>query len=171
MRGAMARPGVARRYWVILGAAVVHLGLAIGGAAESDFDGPKGLISTYAALSGADSGYGFFAPAVGTQLRLLFHVVDEQGNRTSDVLETGVSHEADVRVGDLIAVFWLKDQELQRALAGSWAGRMFGRHPEAQKIVVHLDAYDLPDMDEYRAGRRPGWEPYYEASFVRRAEP
>ena len=67
------------------------------------------------------------------------------------------------------AVFWSADEDLQRGLAASWAGRMLARHPEATRVVVHLDAYQLPTMAEYKRGERPGWSPHYQAEFVRRA--
>jgi len=154
---------------LVSAAAVVQLGFAAAGALELDFDHANAVIAEYGALSGTDSSYGFFAPTVGTQLRATFVLTDAAGNTTTDVLTTGVSKEADLRVGDMVAIFWMDDQDLKRGMAGSWAGRMLARHPESTRVVVHLDAYDLPDMDGYREGKRPEWEPYYEAEFVRRA--
>jgi hypothetical protein len=162
--------GKQRRPHVAIGAAAVQLCFAAAGALELDFDHANPVISQYAALSGTDSGYGYFAPDVGTHLRVTFALTSADGKTSADVLTTGASHEADLRIGDMIAMFWMVDQDLQRSLAASWAGRMLARHPEAERVVVHLDVYELSTMAEYREGKRPGWSPYYEAEFVRRAK-
>lgn len=160
--------GIQRRPRLAIAAAVVQLGFAAAGAMELDYDHANVVLAEYGALSGTDSSYGFFAPSVGTQLRTTFVLTDAAGNTTTDVLTTGVSKEADLRIGDMVAIFWMDDQDLKRAMAGSWAGRMLARHAEAVRVAVHLDAYDLPTMAEYREGKRPEWGPYYEAVFVRR---
>lgn len=162
-------PGRTRRPRLAVAAAAVQLSFAAAGALELDFDHANRIIAQYGALSGTDSSYGFFAPSVGTQLQATFVLTDAAGKSTTDILTTGVSKEADLRIGDMVAIFWMDDEDLKRGIAGSWAGRMLARHPEATRVVVHLDSYDLPSMDEYREGRRPEWEPYYEAEFVRRA--
>ena len=160
--------GKQRRPRLVIAAAVVQLGFAAAGAMELDFDHAPFVIAEYGALSGTDSSYGFFAPSVGTQLRVTFVLTDAAGNTTTDVLTTGVSKEADLRIGDMVAIFWMDDQDLKRGMAGSWAGRMLARHPESTRVVVHLDAYDLPTMAGYSEGKRPEWDPYYEAVFARR---
>ncbi len=157
-----------RRPRLAIVAAVVQIGFAAAGAAELDYDHAGRVLAEYGALSGTDSSYGFFAPSVGTQLRVTFVLTDAAGATTTDILTTGVSKEADLRIGDMVAIFWMDDQDLERAMAGSWAGRMLARHPEAVRVAVHLDAYDLPNMAEYREGKRPEWGPYYEAVFVRK---
>lgn len=157
-----------RRPRLAIAAAVVQLGFAAAGAMELDFDHANRVIAEYGALSGTDSAYGFFAPSVGTQLQATFVLTDAAGNTTTDVLTTGVSKEADLRIGDMVAIFWMDDQDLKRAMAGSWAGRMLARHPEAVRVAVHLDSYNLPSMAEYREGKRPEWDPYYEAVFAHR---
>jgi hypothetical protein len=164
-----ATPDTPRRLYVAIAAAAVQLGFAAAGAMELDFDHAPWLIARYGALSGTDSSYGFFAPAVGTQLRVSFELTREDGTKTTDVLTTGASHEADLRIGDMVAIFWMADEDLQRSLAASWAGRMLARHPEATRVVVHLDAYELPTMAEYQRGERPDWAPHYEAEFVHRS--
>jgi hypothetical protein len=161
--------GSPRRSRLVIAAVVVQLCFAAAGAMELDFDHAPTPIARYGALSGTDSAYGFFAPSVGTQLQVTFELTDAAGKTTTDILTTGVSKEADLRIGDMVAIFWMDDQDLKRSIAASWAGRMLARHPDAVRVVVHLDAYDLPTMAGYREGKRPEWGPYYEAEFVRRA--
>jgi hypothetical protein len=113
----------------------------------------------YGALSGADMGFGFFAPAVGSQMRAVFVLTDGTGHTWEDDLEAGHNHEVKLRIGALINQFPVADQEefLRRDLAASWAGTLFARHPTAQQITVRVEAYDVPSRAEYRAGARPAW--------------
>lgn len=167
---------MSRRWSLVLGAAATcHLILVSLGALQVS-PGGQGwvgrLVATYAALSGADNVYGFFAPSVGTIFRAKFAITDRDGATTTDVLERGASHEASRRMGYLVDMFWdaEHDPKLQRSLVASWAGKMFTRHPEAKSITALLEVYFLPTMAEYRRGSKPGWDPYYQATFVRRSE-
>jgi hypothetical protein len=155
--------------YAFLGVAVIHLGFVTAGACELDFHRAGWAVAQVAALSGSDSAYGFFAPGVGSQLRATFQVVDKDGATSDELLPTSASREAKLRIADLIALFWTGDEGLRRALAASWAGRILAKHPNAEGVMVHVDAYDLPSMAEYSAGKRPEWAPYYDATFVRKA--
>jgi hypothetical protein len=184
--------------WIALG----HLALAGLGAASLDFSG-WGKVGTaiegYMTLSGADSGYGFFAPGVGGQLRARFEVVDAKGKVTQVPLETPSTHEAALRVGNIIDQFWndeddddsdeevksAKDvkavaddeeedddegmSELHRSLLASLAGKVFARHPEARQVMVRLDEFYPVSMADFRKGERPRWQEFYEARFAYRA--
>jgi hypothetical protein len=129
-------------------------------------------VATYAVLSGANNSYGFFAPSVGTLGRARFMITDRDGATTTDVLERGMSHEASRRTSYLVDLVLDHEQEvaLRRSLAASLVGKMFARHPEAEAITASLDVYHLPTMAEYRLGRKPGWEPHYQATYVRRSQ-
>ena len=118
------------RLYAFLGVAVIHLGFVTAGACELDFHRAGWAVAQVAALSGSDSAYGFFAPGVGSQLRATFQVVDADGATSDELLPTSASHEAKLRIADLIALFWTADEGLRRALAASWAGRILAKHPE-----------------------------------------
>jgi len=124
-------------------------------------------ISVYSAYTGADGQFEFFAPDVGTQLRAQFDVMGNNGQITTHTLEKKNNSEADLRVGNMINVFWAQgfDQKVQRSIAASWAGKMFGRYPFAKEVVVRIQEYHLPSMDEFKRGNRPYWKDYYIAKF------
>ena len=128
-------------------------------------------LSFYSELSGASSGYGFFAPGVGSQLRARFEVVQGDGVRKEVSIETHNSHESDLRVGNIIGRFWDEgtDIRLKRTMAASWAGKIFGRHPDATEVIVRLESYRLVSMEDYRNGKRPDWEKFYEGKFEHKA--
>lgn len=127
----------------------------------------------YGAMSGASMGYGFFAPAVGSQPRAVFVMTDSAGHTWQDDLEAGRNQEVKLRVGSVISTFPADDSEeaLRQDLLASWAATMFGRHPRATKVEIRVQTFDVPSMEEYRAGARPEWVTAYGATFTRsRAE-
>ena len=168
-----------RRLW--LAAAAGHLVLVtLGASAVSlpELGLPGRALDEYGALSGASSGYGFFTPGVSFQLGARFDVIDRDGHGKSASLATGASHEADIRVGNIIDQFGSigdDDEEgadrVRRSLAASLAGKMFARNPEAAAVVVRLETFAPASMEAWRGGERPRWRPLYTAKFVRQAQP
>jgi hypothetical protein len=164
---------VERRYriWVTLG--LFHLMLVTAGATYFDLS-KIGFFATaaeyYGEVTGSGSGYGFFAPGVTGQLRALFDIVGPKGTTKTISLFTHASHEADVRVGNIIDQFASDPDEdtpaLHRALAASLAGTIFGRYPDSKKVVVRLQELWPVSMEEYREGKRAEWEPVYDAAFI-----
>lgn len=159
------------RHRLLVAAAVFHLIVTLVGAAgklPERGDPFSRTLQYYAAITGANNGYGFFAPGIGSQLRALFDVTEADGKVVTTGLQSGFSHEADLRVGNLIPRFWDADEDerLRRSLAASWAGKILARHPGARTVTVRLEQYDLPSMTEFASGKRGAWEPYYRARFV-----
>lgn len=160
-----------RRLRVLLACGLVHLLMVALSAAYVPLDSLGWLgrgLGFYGVLSGAGSSYGFFASAVSHQLLAHFEIIDEQGVRRPIALETGSSHEADLRATGVTNAFITVEedaQRFQRALAASLAGAILGRHPEAKQVAVHLEEYTPVSMAEYRKGARPTWSPLYEVRF------
>ncbi|KYF59086.1 hypothetical protein BE08_39805 [Sorangium cellulosum] len=163
-----------RRAALLLAAAAAHVVVICLGALHvhiGDEGWARRAVKYYGLLSGADSGYSFFAPGVGSTLSASFQVNGPDGNIAADVLETGVSREADIRVRNIIGMFRLEeDPRVRRSLVASWAGKVLARHPDADSVVVQLDTFELPSMAEYREGKTAGWKLDYRAKFMRRAE-
>lgn len=161
-----------RRYRIWLGAVLCHLFLVMLGAGNVDLErlGIFGqAIAFYGAVSGSAESYGFFAPGVSSQLEVLFDLTDRSGKTRTISLETGASHEADLRVGNVIGQFSNESEEpekLQRSVAASLAGTVFGRYPEAKEVNVRLEEFTPVSMADYRVGKRPQWAPIYQAKFV-----
>ncbi|AUX41570.1 hypothetical protein SOCE26_029910 [Sorangium cellulosum] len=172
----MGRETIGRgRALVVLAAAAGHLGLVIIlGAIRVDLRvlGPvAGAIASYGVLSGADSGYSFFAPGVGSPPVATFEVVDAAGAMIKDHLESGDNAEADLRAGNVVGRFWLEqDQALKRSIAASWAGKMFARHPGAQSVAVRVEQCELAPMHVYRPEDGLRCALHYQAKFVPHAK-
>jgi hypothetical protein len=155
-----------------LAIALVHLSLMALGASYIGYSWAGFLepaLNYYGDLSGAGNGYGFFAPGVYSQLRALFEVTDKSGNVQTVNLATGASHEADLRVGDIIDQFGndVEDSvKYQRALSSSLAGTIFGRYPDAETVNVRLEKFDPVSMGDYRNGHRAHWDSVYQAKYA-----
>lgn len=165
-----------------LGVAAGHLVLVTLGASRvslRELELPGRALDAYGALSGASSSYGFFSPGVGFQLGARFDVIDLEGRAVSASLATGSSHEADIRVGNIIDQFGSLGDDgddeaapaVRRSLAASLAGKMFARYPDARAIVVRLETFEPVAMEAFRRGERPRWSPLYTAKFVHEARP
>ncbi len=150
-----------------------HLGLvALGamGIALPTALGPARLaLGLYGTLSGADTRFKLFAPGVASQLRATFTMVDDAGHTWTDTLEEGSNREVQLRIDSIVTTFYDAEfrPDLRRSFTASWAATMFGRHPDAKRVIARVDVYDLPTMDQYRRGLRPRWRNVYSAIFTR----
>lgn len=155
-----------------MGAFAFHLVLVVAGAVHltSHMHGAAGrALRFYDALSGAGDSYGFFAPAVGPQLRARFTLSTPRGERFEETLEAGKSREVGFRVGNIAGTVHIasKSTELRRALLGALAANRFGAHPEADRVEVNIEQWVVPSMAEYREGQRPQWRSLHQATFER----
>ena len=127
------------------------------------------VLNYYGELTGSGQSYGFFAPGVWGQIRASFDVIDKNDHSTPVSLDTGLSREAGLRVGNIINEFTEQAEDLvklQRSLSSSLAGTVFGRYPEATKVVVRLEEFLPVSMQEFRAGSRAHWKPIYTATYM-----
>jgi hypothetical protein len=154
----------------LVGLAATHLVLVACGAGGwtlvPDDTPANRWLRLYGELSGADNRYGFFAPAVGSQLRTLFTLQDEQGRTWTDTHEHGRTHEGNLRFGGLTDAAWAHGN-LDPVQLRSWAAAMLGRHPTATSVTICIQAYSVPTMSDYRFGKRPEWLPVYETTYAR----
>ena len=153
-------------------AASLHLALVGLTALRVDLAaaGPLGRgLARYAALSGAGTARGFFGPELPAEPRASFEVASRDGRMIPVPLDPAARGDADVRVQSKVAAEMVEDKAACRSIAASCAGRILGRAPDAEGVVVQLSTYDLPSMEETRRGARPGWTVLYEARFVPRS--
>lgn len=153
------------------GLAAAHLVVVALGAAGL-LVGPGGTLAGhavrwYGAMTGADAGYSYFAPGVGSELRLRFVLADGRGREWEDELTAGQNQEVRLRIGSMTGLFPAARaaEAFRHDLAASWAAAMLGRHPDAVQVGVRIEGYEVPSMAEYRAGWRPRWVLLYAATF------
>jgi hypothetical protein len=118
--------------------------------------------------SGASNSYGFFAPDVAGQLRVLFDVTHEDGEKITIPLGLTSSHEADLRLGNIVDQYFRDDEDpesLQRGLASSFATNVFGRDPRTKSVEVRFEELIPVSLMDYKEGHHPEWRPLYKAKF------
>lgn len=153
--------------------AAFHVILVLCGAAHLQLISVNNLlgksVATYAACSGADSSYGFFAPRVSPELKAEFVMTDADGQQWTDTTSFAKTKEAKLRFAASISM--VSTDELRDGVAASWAAAMFGRHPRAVSVEMHVVFQDMPSMEQFREGARPRWQPMFDAKFERNDEP
>ncbi len=151
-------------------AAVIHLALAVCGAAKytpfPEDSWPWRAASCYQAYTGTGTGFGFFAPGVAAQRRVVWHGYNEGTGEWRVDSESGPSLEAEMRLSTAAGLF--AQEGPHDVLAASWSAWMFGRHPDVSVSLVEVEAYAVPTMGQYRAGARPRWVVVDAFSFVRK---
>lgn len=169
-----------KRHQLLIAFGVGHILLVACGAAgllQGPIDNPvEDATRAYAKLSGADNGYGFFAPEVGAQFRTVFIMKDDAGRPWKQDLKLGRSSEANLRFTGISSQIIDMPPGPRHRLLQSFAAMMFGRNPEARTVTVRLEIWgfdrtteiaDYPTMAEYRSGVRPQWLPVLDATFSR----
>jgi hypothetical protein len=157
------------RMMLLVVLAAGHLALVICGAAHIPLlpgnNVPGKVLDWYGALSGADSGYGFFAPEVGSQTQAVLILTDDAGRTWTETLEESDNQEVRLRLGSMLST--VEEAPLRRGLLATWAARAFGRHPEAREVIVRIEVFDVPTLAETRDGATPEWQVEFERSFRR----
>jgi hypothetical protein len=157
--------GRGRMVWIA--AAGVHLTLVLCGAAgitpvsPAHFAGR--IIETYRAYSGANSGFGFFAPGVASEWRATFDVCND--GHCLPVTEEEVAGESRLLLLTIDGL--LGESDLRDLLAASHAARQFVRYPHADAVLVKAGVFVVPTMAQYRRGARPQWRDLYGFAFRR----
>ncbi len=162
-----------RRHALLTALAAIHLILVSCGAASwrplTGNHVPGKVLRFTQSVTGSDSGYGFFAPDVGCDLRARFTLIDDEGRRWNQDLDLGNTLEERVRIANVLNLAY--EEDLRRDLAGSLAGTLLARNPTAQRVVVRIEIYDPPTMADYSAGEPLEWESLYTATISRKQLP
>jgi hypothetical protein len=157
---------------LLAGLALAHLVLVVCGALGGmDLlkQAPAGqLLHLCTTLSGAETNFGFFAPAVAGSNRPRFVITEGDGLAREVRPDDAPNHEVRVRAASPLHLFLVP--ELRDPIAASSAAKVFGHHPQAHAVTVRVEEYMLPTMKEYRDGKRPHWQPIYDATFAQHAD-
>jgi hypothetical protein len=151
-----ARKAVASR--IAVAAAAAHLVSVIAGAAR--LSAPNSSLAgqafnSYAAYSGANNSYGFFAPGVAAEWRAALDSYDAATGRWTTRIRRPPNVELAVLDSTINSLF--ANEDLREALAASWAGTEIAEMPNAAAVVVRAQAFLVPAMEHYRAGTQARW--------------
>jgi hypothetical protein len=102
-------------------------------------------------------------------LRARFTLSTPRGAPFEEILEAGKSREVGFRLGNLAGTVYIASRrtDLRRAFLGALAASRLGAHPEASRVQVSIEEWEMPAMAAYAAGARPRWRSLQEATFVR----
>ena len=153
---------------MVLGVAL-HLGLVLLGAfgklpilAQTV---PLKVFRLWLEATGASNDYGYFAPGVGSAIRIDFVFQNTTGREIVEPLSSP-DHELDLRLGSMM-VGTMRLQEGQDLCARSLAAYALSRHAEAERVKVIAYLQKIPSMTSYRKGERPNWVEAYRGEFMR----
>ncbi|MFQ5732198.1 MAG: hypothetical protein ACE5KM_09605 [Planctomycetaceae bacterium] len=172
------------RHMLLLAFAGIHLTLVGLGAAGITVPASRNPLvdtaSLYATASGADSGYGFFAPGVAAQVRTKYFMVDRDGVVWSGDLNIGDNSEANLRFTNASSMLMTVQGDYHKQnMYKSLAAMIARKNPSAEYVEVELQIYafdrsaretDFPTMEEYRNGKRARWLPIQESIVFHRSE-
>jgi hypothetical protein len=160
------------RFGLLTAFAAFHLVLVACGAAHIRLFSPRTpvghTVDAYAALSGADNTFGFFAPGVAPRFTVQFTLTDDAGRSWDEQAEQGVTREANLRFDSMASMFTFKG--LRGKVGASWAAALFGRYPHVRQVEILAEAEVMPTMEAYRDGLRPESETVYNATFTREGD-
>jgi len=126
---------------------------------------------TYLHLAGIERGYGYFAPNVPGNYKLVFelHYPDET---VEYELPAVGSTAAELRLAGLLdEIGRARNDALREYLVKTLAGPVWREHPEAKKIRAIVGLRNFPDIHEFQRGARESYEFLYAYDFSRGKDP
>jgi hypothetical protein len=150
--------------WVVLHLAVVLLGALQLILPPAHPRSPLAWLAAYTEYTGAGNDYTFFAPAVGSQVRVRLLRTDVAGGRQEIRLTTS-NQEVNFRINCML-LSSLKFADMRDPVARSWASLVLAADVEAAKVEVVAESYGIPSMAAYRAGARGTWREVYWSEFA-----
>jgi hypothetical protein len=123
------------------------------------------LIAVYTHCAGIEASYGFFAPNVPDNYKLVFEIHYPDGRVDYD-LPHASNAGAGLRLATLIEnIGETRYDPLREVMVKMVAYSVWRDHPEATMIRAVLGFVILPTLDEYRRGKREQYEFLYAYDF------
>ena len=164
---------------ILLGFLIFHLAVTCAYALQFSVDlGPwqkaklelpldQTVLKLYADYTGADKNFGFYAPRVGTNVRIWFEFTAGDEVVREPFGFTNANLEERIRLMGLVSAF-SRTPQFHDFGSQSLAASAMSRHPSADKVDVVIQSYDSPSLEAYRNGERHSWSDIYRATFAYR---
>lgn len=164
-----ANVGGCRQLLVLL--AVLHLGCATVFTLAPRAELQRFLSATwvYRCMTGLYRDYGYFAPAVASDVRAAALLARSDG-LTTFVPFDAKGHETRLRINNLLGAA-LDQKGLRNTIVRSMAASLLGADRKVESAHVIFQRQVMPDMLSYRNGHRPAWRTVYVGRFDRRTTP
>jgi len=134
-------------------------------------------LARYAAFSGANNRYGFFAPAVSSPRRIICFGYVPAADDWVRVEMPKVGAEAAMRFAVIPSTLKCEsggitsdELAMSEAITASWSAWVFGQCPQFESVMVLDQALMFPELHRYAASssRTPAWQTLKIYSFARR---
>lgn len=126
---------------------------------------------TYLHVAGIERGYGYFAPNVPGNYKLVFelHYPDETVEYELPAVR---STAAELRLAGLLdEIGRTRNDALREYLVKTLASPVWREHPEAKRIRAIFGLRNFPDIHEFQRGARESYEFLYAYDFSRGKDP
>jgi hypothetical protein len=129
------------------------------------------VVATYLHAAGIESGYGYFAPNVPGNYKLVFELYYSDG-RVEYVLPSVSSAAAALRMVSLLDNIGRTHYDaLRELLVKTLAQSIWREHPEVETIRAVFGSVSLPSLSEFEQGKRESYQFLYAYDFSLKNEP
>jgi len=129
------------------------------------------VLATYLHVAGIESGYGYFAPNVPNNYKLVFELYYSDG-RVEYVLPSASSAAAALRMVSLLDNIGRTHYDvLRELLVKTLAQSIWREHPEVETIRAVFGSVSLPSVSEFEQGKRESYQFLYAYDFSLKNEP
>jgi len=119
-------------------------------------------LATVGRYTGSNNIFSFFAPGLSDQPYVVYNVkFKDSSERYIDL--TGKSPDFTNRINNIYGYLTLP--EARGIISASLAQNISERYPDASKIRVAMVVQKIPDMTEYRNGKRSHWKFWFQNDF------
>ena len=126
----------------------------------------RNAVAIYLNGAGAEAGYGFFAPNVPTNYKLVFELRYPNG-QTEYELPTVADAATAFRLESLLdRIADVNYEPMRQVMFQMLTHRVWERHPDAVSIRTVLGYVVWPVPDQYSKGERESFEPVYAYDFT-----
>jgi hypothetical protein len=122
------------------------------------------VMSTAGSFTGSNNIFSFFAPALSDQPYVVYAIKDTADKKHVIDL-TGKSLDFTNRVNNIYG--YLTIPEARPIISASLGRFVLDRYPSAQTIRVAMVVQQIPDMNEFRSGKRCQWRFWFHRDFQR----
>jgi hypothetical protein len=125
---------------------------------------------TYCHIAGIDRGYGYFAPNVPGNYKLVFELHYSDGRVAYDLPVVG-SRAAGLRIASLLdEIGRTRSEALREFLIKMLAQAAWREHPDVEMLRAIFSSRELPDWHEFKRGARESDKFLYAYDFRREEE-
>ena len=120
------------------------------------------VLTTAGNYTGSNNIFSFFAPGLSDQPYVVYALKDTL--KKEQIIDlNGDSPDFSKRINNIYGYMTIK--EARPVIAASLARFVLNRYPSSEKIRIAMVVQQIPDMEEYRDGKRCQWRFWFHRDF------